>query len=63
MLGVQRTWISSVASPLQNAGLLRYSRGRLRITDRAALERKACGCYDSVRQLYAEALPMEVVAA
>lgn len=45
MLGSQRTTVNEAAQTLQKAGALTYSRGRLTITDRAALERVACECY------------------
>ena len=48
MLGVQRTTVSQVASMLQEAGLIRYQRGRLVVLDRAGLERRACECYRHV---------------
>ena len=48
MLGVQRTTVSQVASMLQDAGLIRYQRGRMLILDRPGLERRACECYRRV---------------
>jgi CRP-like cAMP-binding protein len=45
MLGSQRTTVNEAAQQLQRAGAIAYSRGRVRITDRAALERAACECY------------------
>ncbi|HTK34270.1 MAG TPA: Crp/Fnr family transcriptional regulator [Caulobacteraceae bacterium] len=48
MLGVQRTTVSQVASLLQEAGLIRYQRGRMRVIDRRGLERRACECYRRV---------------
>jgi len=48
MLGVQRTGISLAANTLQRAGLIRYRRGIVTITDRPALEAAACECYVAV---------------
>ena len=56
MLGVQRTTVSRVASGLQDAGLVRYSRGQIQILDRRGLEDHTCECYESVRQKYDELL-------
>lgn len=50
MLGVQRTTISAVASTLQKAGLVRYSRGRIVLLDPAGLERIACECRSAMRR-------------
>jgi CRP-like cAMP-binding protein len=57
MLGVQRTTVSQVASMLQDAGLIRYQRGRITIVDRAGLERRACECYRRVRGHAERVLP------
>ncbi len=45
MLGVRRAGISVVANALQAQGLIRQSRGRITVLDRAGLEGKACACY------------------
>jgi len=45
MLGVQRTGVVQAAGNLQRAGLIRYSRGKVRILDRRGLQRRACECY------------------
>lgn len=45
MLGSQRTTVNEAAQSLQKAGAITYSRGRITVTDRAALERSACECY------------------
>lgn len=50
MLGVQRTTVTGLASHLQARGLISYSRGRIRVKDRAALERCACECYRAVSE-------------
>lgn len=52
MLGVHRPRVSIVASTLQQAGLIRYSRGRVRVVDRAGLENAACECYGIVTREY-----------
>lgn len=49
MLGVQRTTVTATASSLQERGVITYSRGRIRILDRPALERCACECYEAIR--------------
>lgn len=49
MLGVRRTTVTLLAQELQNKGILRYSRGRITIVDRARLEECACECYDAIR--------------
>lgn len=45
MLGSQRTTVNEAAQGLQKAGAITYSRGRITVRDRAALERVACECY------------------
>ncbi|MCK8782904.1 Crp/Fnr family transcriptional regulator [Roseomonas sp. NAR14] len=44
MLGVRRASISGVANSMQKAGLIRYRRGAMTVTDLAGLEALACGC-------------------
>lgn len=45
MLGVRRNSVSLVAIALQQAGLVKYSRGRLIIRNAEGLGRLACECY------------------
>lgn len=52
MLGVRRPSISLVAGIFQHAGLIKYSRGHMRILDREKLEESSCECYAAVRQQY-----------
>ncbi|MGA0607586.1 Crp/Fnr family transcriptional regulator [Phenylobacterium sp. VNQ135] len=49
MLGVQRTTVTGIATQLQSRGAIRYSRGRIRILDRGALETCACECYAAIQ--------------
>jgi CRP-like cAMP-binding protein len=48
MLGVRRTSVTEVAGKLQGEGMITYSRGVIRITDRPALERVSCECYQTL---------------
>ena len=52
MLGVQRSTVTVAAGDLQRDGLIGYSRGRLRIADRAGLAGRACACYGTVNAVY-----------
>jgi CRP-like cAMP-binding protein len=50
MLGVQRSSVSLTANALQKAGLIQYSRGRIKILDRKGVEDAACECYAVVKR-------------
>ncbi|WP_459619039.1 Crp/Fnr family transcriptional regulator [Burkholderia sp. 3C] len=50
MLGVRRASVTETARKLQEAGLIRYSRGKIEVLDRPALERHVCECYQVVRE-------------
>jgi CRP-like cAMP-binding protein len=52
MLGVRRSGVSEVASKLQQAGIIFYQRGNIKILDRPGLEAVACECYQKVRSEY-----------
>jgi len=56
MLGAQRPSVSVVAAAFQKAGVLQYSRGHVKILDRARLEADACECYACVRQQFKRVL-------
>lgn len=45
MLGSQRSTVNEAAQALQRAGAIAYSRGKMAILNRGALERAACECY------------------
>jgi CRP-like cAMP-binding protein len=49
MLGVHRPTVSVVAATLQEAGLIRYTYGRVMVLDRQGLEAAACECYPIIR--------------
>jgi hypothetical protein len=57
MLGVRREGVSGAAGKLQAAGILRWSRGRVRIVDRTRLEDGACECYEALRAERGRLLP------
>jgi CRP-like cAMP-binding protein len=57
MLGVRREGVTEAAGKLQQAGLIRYSRGRIEVLDRQALEAQACECYAVVKRESDRLLP------
>lgn len=57
MLGVARTYVTRIASELQDAGAISYRRGVITVTRRAQLEKISCECYQTVRQHFERVLP------
>ena len=57
MLGVRREGVTEAAGKLQAAGLIQYSRGRIKVLDRPRLEARVCECYAVVRREYDRLLP------
>jgi CRP-like cAMP-binding protein len=49
MLGVRRETVTEAAGKLQDAGVIQYSRGRITVLDRPALEARTCECYAVVK--------------
>lgn len=49
MIGVQRNSISTAAHALQEAGIVRYSRGNIEIIRHDALRSASCECYEAVK--------------
>ncbi|MGH6710274.1 MAG: Crp/Fnr family transcriptional regulator [Bradyrhizobium sp.] len=52
MLGVRRTSVTAVARTLQEAGLIKYARGKIQILDAKAMQKTTCECYRSVKTHY-----------
>lgn len=48
MLGVRRATVTEIAGDLQRRGMIDYGRGRIIVTDRAALEATTCPCYQVI---------------
>jgi len=57
MLGSRRSTVTVAAGSLQRAGWIDYTRGRIRIVNRAGLESAACECYRIVQSTYDRMLP------
>jgi CRP-like cAMP-binding protein len=57
MLGVRRPSVTVAEHILRDAGLIQYKRARMRIVDRAGLERASCECYRTVRDEFDRLLP------
>jgi CRP-like cAMP-binding protein len=62
MLGVRREGVTEAAGNLQTAGLIRYSRGHIIVTDRADLEARACECYAVVKKETDRLLPDRIAS-
>jgi CRP-like cAMP-binding protein len=50
MLGVRRTSVTDVANRLQRRGAIAYSRGKMRLLDRRALQDLSCECYGRLKR-------------
>jgi CRP-like cAMP-binding protein len=57
MLGVRREGVTEAAGKLQEAGLIRYMRGKITVLDRPGLEKRVCECYEVVKREYDRLLP------
>lgn len=52
LLGVRRESVTESAIKLQDAGVIRYSRGHIYALNRTALEARSCECYKVVKKEY-----------
>ncbi|MHB8513224.1 MAG: Crp/Fnr family transcriptional regulator [Actinomycetota bacterium] len=52
MLGVRRASVTTAIGPFRDDGIVAYSRGRLKILDRASLKQAACECYDIMQRAF-----------
>jgi Mn-dependent DtxR family transcriptional regulator len=57
MLGVRREGVTASAGKLQKLDLIEYSRGRIVVLNRPALEAHACECYAVVKNEFDRLLP------
>ncbi len=57
MLGVRREGVTDAAGKLQKLGVIEYSRGHIRVLDRAKLEQLSCECYEVVKRETDRLLP------
>jgi len=62
MMGVSREGATAGALELQNAGLIDYTQGRIRVLDRQGLEKRTCECYAVVKKEYDRLLPQQLAA-
>jgi CRP-like cAMP-binding protein len=62
MLGISPEKAVEGAHSLQNAGLINYTEGRIRVLDRGGLEERSCECYAVVRKEYDRLLPDKLAA-
>jgi CRP-like cAMP-binding protein len=53
LLGVQRTTVNAVVQQLASEGFIATGRGKISVTDRAGLKRRACECYDKLEEHFA----------
>jgi CRP-like cAMP-binding protein len=60
MLGVRREGVTEAAGNLNDAGLISYHRGHIKVLDRVGLERRTCECYAVVKKEYDRLLPEKI---
>lgn len=63
MLGVRRASVTVAAIALQNAGAIEYTRGKVTVVDRTALERSTCDCYAIIQSAFDRIVDGRAVAS
>jgi CRP-like cAMP-binding protein len=58
ILGVRREGVTEAAGKLQQAGLIEYRRGHIKVLDRQGLETRVCECYQVVKTEFDRLLPL-----
>ena len=61
MLGARRSGVTIAAASLQQAGFIRYARGKIVILNRKGLENAACECYAVAREQFGPLLGMSAL--
>lgn len=56
MLGTRRSGVTVAAGTLSRAGIIRYSRGKITVTNRGMLESASCECYQVIKDEFNELL-------
>jgi CRP-like cAMP-binding protein len=56
MSGVRRTSVTTVARTLQEAGMIKYTRGKIQILDVEGLRETSCECYETIKEQYQQFL-------
>jgi len=61
MLGVRREGVTEAAGKLQDAGLVKYRRGKITVLDRPGLIKRSCECYAVVKKEFDRLLPYKAL--
>ena len=59
LLGVRRESVTAAALKLQEAGVISYSRGHIRVLNRKLLEQRCCECYGIVKNEQKRLMPVK----
>ena len=60
MLGISSGDVTKATGLLENAGLIHYNSGEIRVLNRAGIEERSCECYEVVRKESDRLLPSSV---